>query len=597
MDVSYSSHVHSGEIGGTFHLSPSHPHHVDALSTIRRNLRRSLSRSPSRHQGFNRSVAASPVSPRSPTQIGLTSPLSRGMFTPTSSQECRMGVMDDHPATGSKRTRMALRRTPLRLSERLQNSVKQASRRGLTESSGNGNGNVSPPSSQSSAEGQENRDRVNEDRVIITEPMEFKDIGTGKKQRDIANLRGSFAKSSPLKRSDGFMNLDTVTMGSPSAKRRSLHGGPLNSCLDPDRSSTDESNEDGNETDEDPPMDFRSSLAPRMASRRSHLPLRVSDRSTASRARKSFEMEGPSARSNARSKPRMSLDSAMPLSHTPKDSGRHMANDIPRPQFARPFAHPLSKTLNPNSPTIPNAQDVAPDISIFQSPARSPLSFSKSLPIGALRPQMKAHIQHGPHNESLFATPNLYKIARPNPAAFMSTGLISKRHRNPEDLPPPPGAPRDMPDTPCKRFQGGFAMPSSPSSVKSISKPRFAQPEFGTPSRPFNLAGKGGMGSLGSSSNIFGTSIRQGGADRRISFGSIDGEEFSQSPNAQAESQSSNDELPPTPTKKASDTPSQKQNSLRSTLLGRRPTLSASTFVPPDDAEQKLTLQVPTRKF
>jgi len=132
--------------------------------------------------------------------------------------------------------------------------------------------------------------------------------------------------------------------------------------------------------------------------------------------------------------------------------------------------------------------------------------------------------------------------------------------------------------------------------VKSISKPRFAQPEFGTPSRPFNLSGKAGMGSLGSSANIFGSGIRPGGMDRRISFGSIDGEDFAQSSLAQAESQSSNDELPPTPTKKASDTPSTKQNSLRSTLLGRRPTLSASTFVPPSDAEKQLTLQVPTSK-
>lgn len=488
---------------------------------------------------------------------------------------------------------MPIRRTPSRLSERLQNSARNALRRGLSETTGNGN--VSPLSSQSSTEGQENYGQA--ERIVITGPLSFKNPGTSKKQREVQNLRGPFPKSSPLKRSDGFMNLDTVTLGSPSAKRRSLHGGSLAAFLDPDRSSTDESNEDGNETDEEPSMDFRASLAPRMTLRRSNLSQRASDRQVASRTRRSFEMDGPATRSGIKGKPRMSLDSATPFNQGQKDPARLLVKDVQRPQFSRLFAHPLSKALNPDSPTFPGTEAATRDTSIFQSPARPHISFSKSLPIGALRPQLKGQAAQALHDDAPFATPNLYKIARPDPAAFMSTGLISKRHRNPEDLPPPPGVPRDMPDTPCKRFPGGFAMPSSPNSVKSIAKPRFAQPEFGTPSKPFSLTGKAGTGSLGSLANIFGSSIRRrGDADRRISFGSIDGDDFSQTPSIQAESQSSNDELPPTPTKKASETPSIKQNSLRSALLGRRPTLSASTFVPPSSAEQQLTLQVPSRK-
>jgi len=60
-------------------------------------------------------------------------------------------------------------------------------------------------------------------------------------------------------------------------------------------------------------------------------------------------------------------------------------------------------------------------------------------------------------------------------------------------------------------------------------------------------------------------------------------------PPGQTESQSSNDELPPTPTKQASITV--KQNSLRSSVLGRRPSIGPDTFLSPAASGQALLRQ------
>jgi len=186
------------------------------------------------------------------------------------------------------------------------------------------------------------------------------------------------------------------------------------------------------------------------------------------------------------------------------------------------------------------------------------------------------------------ATPELYKMAKPNPAAFMSTGLISKKHRNVDDMPPPPhlGSQHEMPDTPCKKLPGTFNIPSSPSSIKSVAKPRFTQPEFGTPSKPFNpYAMDATAGSFGKSVGIFGSAFFGTTTDRRSSFASIEGEDFTHALVTHVDGQSSADELPPTPTKQGPGIPLQKPNSLRSTLFGRRPVLAADTFVSPSPSQ------------
>ena len=302
---------------------------------------------------------------------------------------------------------------------------------------------------------------------------------------------------------------------------------------------------------------------------------------------------GRSPRLYARTRSRASMDSGIPLSMSVNhDIFSHDDTYSPVSKAPDSFFRPTN-TLSPIAPSPPKEEDVAPkkDDSLFQKPALPKLNFSKSLPIGAIRPKPRSlrGIQDL-SEEKEFATPEAYKIAKPHPAAFMSTGLISKRHRNPDDMPAPP-AHQGMPDTPCKKLPPGFNFQSSPIAAGSTPKLCFPQPSFGTPSKPFNMhSARGTPATFGKSTNIFGSSFPPNASalERRASYASItsvDGEESSHSPLhlAHMDSQSSADELPPTPTKHA---PHPKPNSLRSKLLGRRPAVNTNTFLPPTAAEQ-----------
>ncbi|KAK3045315.1 hypothetical protein LTS18_014053, partial [Coniosporium uncinatum] len=182
-------------------------------------------------------------------------------------------------------------------------------------------------------------------------------------------------------------------------------------------------------------------------------------------------------------------------------------------------------------------------------------------------------------------------MARPLPAAFMSTGLISKRNRNMDS--PSVGEPGGyaMPDTPSKRvsFPPMTNAPFLPSAVKPSNNPKH---EFGTPSTPFSshAAVKVSPESFGKGVSIFGTRLGKNELARRSSFISIDGDENLNSPSGQAESQSSNDEMPPTPTKP--NGVRSKENSLRSSLFGRRTSLGPDTFVPPAKGDSPVSKHV-----
>ena len=253
------------------------------------------------------------------------------------------------------------------------------------------------------------------------------------------------------------------------------------------------------------------------------------------------------------------------------------------------------------SPTVTDAfAEKAPRLSkgmVFAVPPVPVTNFARSLPIGALRPVLKTLPTVDQAQEPFAATPEAYKIARPDPAAFRSTGLISKRHRNPDNLPAPPGGHLGMPDTPCKKLPLGFSVGYSPSPAHTVVKSKFAQPQFGTPSKPFNpYATQSSPLALGKSAGIFGSSFQRGTPKRKESFASftsVEGEETIQSPTAPNDSQSSADELPPTPTKQATAASHPKPNSLRSSLLGRRPSIGAQTFAPLGRTEQE-PAQVPS---
>lgn len=419
------------------------------------------------------------------------------------------------------------------------------------------------------------------------------------------------AKSSPLKRSDGIMNLDQASLGSPVAKRRSLHGASFGPDFDifdhaPTPSLTEQNqrgqdNEMSNYSFSSPISKTSSPLRKSLSLRKSTLSQRHGLNTPRSKTVQDqpheFALPGPAA---SRTRNRMSLDSSFSLaSHMPSPFRRSTQFESMRLTSQQPQAslhggsvshqpHPLSNALTPSSSNSSMAGDSpthAPAPAASTGAQRNP-GFSRSLPIGAMRPHapLQDASQQIQSENGSFETPVAYKMAKPLPAAFMSTGLISKRNRN-ADLPQASSfASYAMPDTPSKRVSFP-PMTSTPFHRSVFGKSTQPRHEFGTPTTPFSFHPTNpSPESFGKGVNIFGTQIRNSGSSRRGSFVSIDGDENSQSPSAQIDSQSSNDELPPTPTKQGvggGRASHSKENSLRSSLFGRRTSLGADTFMPP----------------
>jgi len=185
-------------------------------------------------------------------------------------------------------------------------------------------------------------------------------------------------------------------------------------------------------------------------------------------------------------------------------------------------------------------------------------------------------------------------MAKPLPQAFMSTELISKRNRN-MDMPSTSlFSSVHMPDTPSKKAHVLLATsPATQSVLGMVAQPTH---EFGSPSTSFtSRSSKMSPESLGKGANIFGTRVGAPQLTRRGSFLNIDGEDTTQSPTQQLESQSSNDDLPPTPTKSTSATTRPhskgKNNSLRSSLFGRRASINFDTFAPPPNEDANVSAE------
>lgn len=413
-------------------------------------------------------------------------------------------------------------------------------------------------------------------------------------------------KSSPLKRSDGVMNLDVASLGSPRVKRRSLHGaaafgsdfnvfdqGPDSPQNDPSASAAEK------EKDRDSASGFSTWPNPAAQSpQRRPFGLRKStlQQRAPGRARLFTDSAGESSSPVNKARSRISLDGALPLRSPDFGSPFHRssANDPPvifpppaqKPYQSAPKPHPLSNALSPSSSTSSIADEPQASSQFPTAPAASktampkpPVNFAKSLPIGAMRPTLPKPSLDIPPQES-FATPDAYKMAKPLPQAFMSTGLLSKRNRNVDS----PGNAGPMPDTPSKKTHAIFT--GTPAPASGLGK--VAQPyhEFGSPTTPFNgRASKMSPESFGKGANIFGAQASQ--LSRRGSFASITGDDMNHSPLQMGEGQSSADELPPTPTKTTATLPRPqskggKSNSLRSSLFGRRTSLGSDTFVPPE---------------
>lgn len=378
--------------------------------------------------------------------------------------------------------------------------------------------------------------------------------------------------SSPLKRSDAIMNLDQASLGSPVAKRRSLHGsasfGHDFNVFDhgPSSSPQFEIHDDSNPEYElstaaitsENSTSILSSMPRRSSSlRKSTLQQRHGEKTSWGRrhaaqvlAAQHAANAGPelSTPSHSKNRPRLSLDQFMPP--MPRDSPFSSQGSLPNASMHmlnQHQPHPLSRTMTTSSSSSSIVDESPTHIPVhFGEQPRPKLDFSKSLPAGSLRP----YSLDAPLDESgSFATPQNYKSVKPLPAAFMSTGLISKVNRNPEEPQIHRGNSKgNVPDTPCKKHVNGFATYPAPVTGSAIAKARHIRHSFGTPSTPFG-ASQVVPGTFGKGSGVFGSGF---GMTRRGSFLSVDGEESCGSPDANGDSQSSADfELPPTPTKQA----------------------------------------------
>lgn len=457
-------------------------------------------------------------------------------------------------------------------------------KRTLSES--RNHGNATPQSSAGSSDDQENR---NERSVSpVGDPMpdivfkanppvaDSSPFAPARATRKFEKGNSWGAKSSPLKRSDGIMNLDQANPGSPSRKRRSLHGGMFNTDFNIfDHQAAFEEHDEPSTTDltasMDPnaPVDQLSAVPRRTSSLRKTTLQQRYDKPLFARSKPNTDLAldfATPGQASQKSKLRMSLDSVLPSmvrdspfssqGSLPNASAHPMSQHAPKQngsnQTSQPQRHPLSRTISQSTSNSSMAEDSPTHIPIRQPEQRRTfVDFSKSLPVGAARPssgdeRSSSQVSSG----TSFATPENYKLVKPLPAAFMSTGLISKRHKNVEDTQAGFGASKhSMPDTPCKRHSlAEIPSPSAPRE-NTFARAHHARHSFGTPSTPFNphttrLAPE----TFGKGVSIFGSSV--GGSLRRTSsFLSTDIEDL-QSPPRQGDSQSSAEcDIPPTPTK------------------------------------------------
>ncbi len=613
MVATYSSHH---DVGGTLHFpSPTHIHHVDATSAIRQ-LRRSLSRSPSRGPAFrlvtSTSTSPTPKSPLSPSPLSPPSKQAPASIFSAFTVTAPSPLAVPFPPSAKKNRPYARRASPMRVSTRSRTSPKSPMKRALSDSTDNGNG--TPPSWAGSATGAENRI------TRSASPIEKHKLGRETRGAGISSfestlaphhalsrlekgnsggLGGISAKSSPLKRSDGIMNLDQASLGSPLAKRRSMHGATFGAdfnIFDYENSTSAKAES----SDDHGSLDTEMSIPSQDANVHGLSPfLSPTPRRSSSLRKTTLQQRCNEKPTFAKSKPNtdLALELSTPGHVAPK--GRHrmsLENFLPPMARESPFSsqgslpnasvhvvsqqskashnsgsqhvhqpHPLSRTITQSSSSSSVADDSPTHASLHHGEhPRVTLDFSKSLPVGAARPNLRESISRETSNqtssgESSFATPENYKLVKPLPAAFMSTGLISKRNKNMDEI--QTGNKSQMPDTPCKR-PTNFTTAAVPVPGSAIGKARQVRHSFGTPSTPFNAhATKPTPGPFSKGVSIFGSNLGDGEITRRGSFVSVDGEDNSQSPSRRGDSQSSTDyDLPPTPTKQAFGTGTAQQD-------------------------------------
>lgn len=543
----------------------------------------------------SKSASPSPNSPLSPTpgssqirsaSTGLVPSQNGAQSSPSGYSLSANGVRK----TLSPKAR---KRSPMRPALRSRSSQRSPRKPSLTDSSDNGN--AMPPPSASSSDDTENRVSPGLDWLEQVKPEYFlRASGSESHPNTIAPHRATVkfeknngnlgtAKSSPLKRSDGIMNLDQRTLGSP-AKRRSVHGPSSDFDIFVSEAASQSHNELPNTKDVPSApssvfSEFPNAISPlpRRTStlRRTTMQQRL-DKPLFGRAKQNSDIafeSVPTGAAGAKGRSRVSLDGSLapPMNRDspfasqgslPNASAHPMIQTSSKPPAmnhqSRPQRHPLSRTITQSSSNSSIADDSPTHIPIRQPENRRPaIDFSKTLAIGARRPGSSGATSSYPStegwsNDGSFSTPEDYKQAKPYQAAFMSTGLISKRHKHLDDSQSNFNT-SQMPNTPCKPHTLLAMSPNVPGSNDSAGKIHQARHSFGTPSTPFSpLFTPPTPATLGKNADIFGSSVFGAAMNRRSSFRCVRTDDLITSSPTNPDSQSSNEcDLPPTPTKQA----------------------------------------------
>lgn len=622
MDFAYSPHR---ETGGTMHL-PSPTHHgyrmEGAHFSSLQQLRRSLSRSPSKPSRFQLRTGKtdSPGSPISPLALARAfSPKPHKPASPaTTQQDSPFGTQ----ATQPTKKKFTLRRSaPFRSSPRNRNTTQKSPRRALVDSTDLGNstpfvvrpmfGEENTPARKSSAEFWEKNESRRFD--IDDKPIKF-EFARSQQQNSNAPGANCFtpAQPSPLKRRDPALSFDSASSETPNPKRRSLHGGlPSGSDFNifehfeqtpAPRTSTEENQrpQDNN----DPGHIFSTPAAKNQSPLRKTTAIRrtVSQRNSTNSPRPKSIMDGEFARPGlaaSKTRQRASMD------------GFFLSGSVaPESPFTRPAAnqsfmrggaggqqrHPLSNALTASSSSS-SFGDESPAHVPAHPAAPKKNQFSRSLPIVGSR----AQLPQGDHQpEGPFATPYAMKMAQFNqgPLVRSTGGLISKKNRNVDS---PQSDKYRPPETPSKRnsYPPAFA-DQTPLSNKRGSlfgdMQKHSQPQFGTAS---THASQTSSESFGKGVGIFGSFGDS--RPRRGSFLSINGDDDdnsnSPSGNHMTDSQSSADDMPPTPTKHSDGAGRRsKESSLRRKTFRQRASVGTETFTAPINPEIDIGVAYTTDK-
>ncbi|KAF2670809.1 kinase-like protein [Microthyrium microscopicum] len=635
--MDYSPHH---EVGGTMHLpSPTHAQYIDRFAAA--EIRRSLSRSPSKPQRYNlQSPSHTPIA---------TSPFSISRTQTPRAQQSTFGLFQlsqqNTPESPAPKKKFSIRR-PLRSTRMGGNRTPL--RRGASDGSHNSN---SPPNEN----GDENRFGSDSSDGSASKPVK-ESTRSPRFRFDTHDTPVKFevprprpetllvlsetvpARASPLKRNDAPLSSEEQQFGTP-VKRRSLHGANFGADFDIFSQSVHQQlfstpiaapqdqlniqqpserplrhqasvNEGAFGSFSSPAIKRASSL--RKSGRQPHLFSRsrgtndslqeVASQSSPApgvKARNRFSLDGSQLGHLSPFQTRPTTTSSFTTSNSlfgnpqalQSTNSLHSPSTLTpshQPSFYFPTTthqpHPLSRALVPSSSgsSLLEETNMAPlqnngNSKVMGKPPlptnKHPL-LSKSLPIGATRPTINT--DNDSSSDGSFATPAPAHRLQIHPGGYNSTGLVSKRNRHPEFHPYNDTERFAMPDTPSKRasFPPVTTTPFR-QSVQSHDYTPFQEPTtplvFDTERRktsPFGLFGKL---NASSSHNLFGGDIV-----RRSSFVSEDGDAGSKE--AQ-DSQSSADELPPTPTKFGSSG-RVKATSLRSSLFGRRTSLGPDTFAP-----------------